>query len=157
MGSREGAGPDLAPDLKGRQDVEQREPLDATGLVEGETVADARAAVVPDHRKTHMPERLHDGDHVPAHLALGVDRMRGIAARRRGPAVAAQVHAHDRVRLSERRRDAMEASVRLREAMQEHHRRSVTAAAHENTPRVCVDPVRVEAGEEVACVGHELR
>ena len=73
------AGADLLPHGRRRQDVEEGEALDAARPVERQPVADARAAIMADDGEAHVPERFHHGDHVPSHLALGIDGVRGIA------------------------------------------------------------------------------
>ncbi len=72
MGRRNLSGLHLRPHMSGRKDVEEGEALDPARVIEGKAVADPRAAIVSRHREAHMPEGLHDGDHVPAHGALGI-------------------------------------------------------------------------------------
>jgi len=58
--------------LRRRDDVEDRDPRDAAGVVEGEPVGHPRAAVVAREVEAVEPELGHDGDHVARHRALGV-------------------------------------------------------------------------------------
>ena len=143
----------LLPDLEGRQDVEEREPLHPPGMVERQPVSDPGAAVVGRHREADVAQRLHDGDHVPAHGALGIGFVPLVAARRGGPAVAAQVHAHDPVGFRQARRQAVPHGLGLREPVQEHERRTLALGAGEDATDFRVDPVGFETGKEFVAHG----
>ena len=122
-------------------------------LVEGEAIADPRAAVVARQGEANMAERLHDGDHVAAHGALGIGLVILVAARRGGPAIAAQVHADHPVGLGQGRRHAVPHGVGLGKAVQQHQGRAVAFRAGEDPTGLRVDPVRLESGKEVVAHG----
>ena len=122
MDLRDRARPHLPPDMIGRQDVEEGEPLDAARMVEGEPIRHARAAIMPDDGEMHMAERFHDLDHVAAHGALGIGLVLRIALRRGRPAIAAQIHADDAMGLGQRRREVVPHGMGLRKAVQQNQR-----------------------------------
>ena len=102
----------------GGRDVEQHEMRQERGVVEGEAVGDAGAAVVPD--EDHRPEAKrpdHVGD-IGRHGALVVARGGTV-----GVAVAAQVDRHDGEPLGERRHHLAPHVPRLRVAVEEDHAR----------------------------------
>ena len=48
-------------------------------MIEREAVADAAATVVARHHEAPVPQRLHDLEAVPRHLALGIGEVLGVA------------------------------------------------------------------------------
>ena len=144
------------PHRHGRQDVEQDEPLDPAGMVERQAIGDAGAAVMADHREAIEAERAHRGDDVLAHAALAVERLAAVAMWRCRPAIAAQIRADDGVRLGQLARHLVPLGMGLREAVDQHHRRSLAADAGEDLADRPVDPARFETGEETVDIGHDV-
>ena len=87
-------------------------------------MADAAAAIVPDHRELVEAEALHDLDLVERHRALRVVRVVLAVGRLAAVAVAAQVGHDHRVVLRELRRDEAHRHVRLRRAVHQEERRT---------------------------------
>ena len=114
----------------GRDDVDHRQPVQPLRMVEREAVADAGAPVVSDQTEADMAKLLHHRYRVLRHQALRVERA-VFAARRAGPAIAAQIHENDGEPLGQFRRDLVPFDMSLRIAMQQQKRRSVAVRAHE--------------------------
>ena len=62
----------VRPGIERRHDVEDGEARDGVGVIEGEAVADAGAAIVTGDGETVVPEHPHQSDEVSRHGALGV-------------------------------------------------------------------------------------
>src|SRR5438093_1363250 len=81
--------------LEGRDDVEDGNACDALGLVEGEAVSDAAAAVVAGDGEALEAEAAHESDGVTPHCSLRI----GFVVRRswwfRAVAVTTQVRGDD--------------------------------------------------------------
>ena len=104
-------------------------PGDPVRVVERHPVRDPGAPVVPDHGEPVVAQRGHQRDLVGGHRAERVPGVVGAGLRARGLAVAPQVGGDHGVRLGQLRRDPVPHPVRLREAVQQQHRRAVAADA----------------------------
>ena len=125
-------------------------------MIEREPIGDAAAAIVAGEAEMHVAERLHHLDHRVRHGALGVGRMRRVAGRRGGPAVAGQIR-HDQAEMPrQRRRHAVPHDIGLRIAMEQKERRPLPSGAREDASGGGVDPLGGEAWKEVGKIGHDL-
>ena len=67
-----------------RDNVQDREPGHALGMIEGQAIRDAPAAVVAGDRESLEPQRGHDLDEIAGHAPLGIPGV--IVAGRRAAA-----------------------------------------------------------------------
>ena len=142
------------PVVERRDDVEQDHAVDHLGRVEGEPVGDAGAAVVAHDGEAIEAERLHDGDAVARHGALGIGRVVvAVGGRCVGEAVAAQVHDDDGRLGGQLRGEAVPAGVRLRVAVKAEKRWPVAGDAAVKREPVVGDEAGFETGKEVRQVG----
>ena len=74
------ARPDLAPHLEGRHDVDKGQALDASWIIERQTITDARPTVVAREGEARMSEAFHRLDDIDGERALGIGRA--VPARR---------------------------------------------------------------------------
>ena len=122
-------------------------------MVERETIGDAGAAIVPDETEADVAKLLHHRDGVLGHQPLRVERAL-FAARRAGPAIAAQIHEDDGKALRELRRNPVPFDMGLRIAVQQQQRRSLAMRAHEKAAGGGRDPMRGEARKEIGQIRH---
>src|SRR6516164_10811433 len=111
----------------GRHDVENREPGETIGVIEGHPVRDAAAAVMPHQRKLPEPQMLHDFNLVLSHGTLRIGSVILAFRRLAAVAVAPKVRDHQSEVLGKIRRHLAPQHIRLRDAVQEQHRRTFTA------------------------------
>ncbi len=149
MGRRGLAGFDHAPDMEGWKDIQQREPGHAARVIERETAGEAPAPVMPGNRRLRRIEMVEYREKILRHHALGVFRAI-LAARRNGPAIAAQIGQDHPMRAGEHRGHMPPASMGLRKAVQQNERCAGPAGAHEQLPLRTADPVAFESGEKIA-------
>ena len=108
------------PDVVIRQDVDDRRPLDALGVVEAHAVHGAGAAVVAGGEELAVPELLHDFDLVLRHRAERIIDV--VLAAFLGPdavAIAAQIGGDDMEPLGEAAGDLMPGDMGQRVAVQQ--------------------------------------
>ena len=142
--------PDVAPHLDRWKNIEQRQLFDAAGMVERKPIAQSSAAIMADDAETHVAQLLHHVYDVFAHSAFAIG-LAVRAARRRRPAVAAQIHRHHMKALGELARHARPHEMGLRKPVQQKQRlrARIAAAARKYAALVSVDPMTGEAGEQV--------
>ena len=146
---------DVLPRLEGRYDVEKREALDASGVVERESITDARAPIMAGESETRMTEAFRGFHDIEREDALRI-RLAVSAWRRGGASVAAHVEQDHTMRLGKSRRDAVPTRMGLRKAVQEHERRSLACEPCEDAPHANLDEPCLKAGEEVGKVVHRV-
>ena len=137
--------------LAGGKDVEHGELADARGMIEGEAVRDAPAAIVPGEVEPREPETVHDGQAIAPHRALGVRFVVFGGRWLRAFPVSAQVHRHDREFARKPRGDQVPHHVRLGMPVQEQERRAAAAVPDADGRLARVDPLEGESFE------HRLR
>ena len=135
----------------------QTSALQPVRLVEAEAIGDAGAPVVRHAGEARVAEIAHHLDDVARHGPLGVRLVAGaLLARRRGPAIAAQVHRDDGEALRQGRCDAVPHHVALREAVYEDKGRPVSMHAREDAARRRIEAPGLEAGHQVGELGAVL-
>ena len=110
-----------------RRNVEDHQPFDAVGVIRGQAMRDATAAVVARDREVGKAQRLHDLDLVLRHRALGVMNVGRAAIGLVGIAVAAKIGTYDGEAVRKRRRDLVPHRMRLRVTVKQKQRRPAAA------------------------------
>ena len=137
-----------------RYDVERAEPRYAPWVIKREVVTHAPAAVVTSQRKSFVAKLFHKLHHRLHHRAFRVRRMIGAGFWRITLPVAGKVGNDEPVLRRKRGRKAMPHHVRLRIAVQEQERRSITADAREEFSRARFNEVGFVAGKQVSELFH---
>ena len=140
VGTGEGFGGALVHRQRWR-DVEQHQPCQCLGLVQGQPVRHARAAVVGADGKARVAEVAHHRQRIGGHRPLAVQRVVGRGRQACAVATATQVHRHHRESLGQRAGHGVPHGVRLRVAMQQQQRRPRAADARTQAHAVVVDVV----------------
>jgi hypothetical protein len=122
------------PHCPGGYDVEHGKLVQSPGVIERQAIRDPATAVMTGDEEVHVSLRLHDLNHGVCHCPLGVGGVLRVGLRRIRPAVTGQVGNEELEMARERRRHAMPHDVRLRMAVQQKKRASLTARAHEDAP-----------------------
>ena len=143
--------------IAGRDDVEDGELRHALGVVEGQPVGAAGAAVVPADRKPFEAVLPHQLDLVARHRPFRVRLMIRRRLRLRALAVAPQVGSDDGEPVGQIRGHRVPHQVRLRMAMQKQERRAAAAVADPQRRLARVHQGQLESREELAPhAGHSL-
>ena len=115
-----GAGPDFS----GRNDVEDREPLDPVGMVDRHAVGHASPAVVARHGEAFEAQCSHRLDLVTGHRSLAVRGVVGRRLRSKRHPIPRQIRGDDGMPLGEDGCGGVPHLVRLRIAVQQQQRRA---------------------------------
>jgi hypothetical protein len=115
--------------LAGGDDVQHGQLTDSVGVVEGQAVGAAGAAVVPGHSKPLEAELAHHLNLVAGHGPLGVRLVVRGCGRLAAPAVAAQVGGDHGELLRQPRRHGVPHHVGLRVPVEQQERRAAPAMA----------------------------
>ena len=136
-----------------RNAVHHDELADPVRVIQGRPVRDIRSAVMSSDRETLVSQPVHQGDEVGGHRTLGVRRVVRVAGRFAGPAVAAQIGAHDgKPGSGERRRDCVPRAVGTRMTVQQNDRRTGTAVPHAHDDLADVDVLQPKVFEHAGPV-----
>ena len=136
----------MGPEIPGRNDLDDPEPVHAIRVIERKPIADARAPVVAEDMCAGQIERIHQTDDIQRHLAFGIGAVFGIVRGNVAFAVTAQIGDDDVELLGQRRGDLGPAHVVLRISVKQDQPRALACLMNGQAGAIGGDHRTGEAG-----------